>query len=339
MTQLTIAMPSNRSLQRSRAAIETALTYAEKVDCRLIVADNSGDAEKRAFLSRLSKRLVYVVSDAPDAAANLMVALVHADTPFVMPAADDDELYLLDGIQPVDLAALPADTVGMRPLSYCWSGTDGVRSVARFEISAQTAAARLLEYNSKAGGNNAMYYSTYRTDIFRGLIKLFIEAHPTRGGYCDWALTFALAAGGKFAHDPATIYRYDLGNWAGQEEIDASNAELYNKAGLPENARRFDLLLRFVDTHIFLLWPGLKIEPAERQDAIVANARLALGSFIRTVEANPDGYGEEVVYLTQMLQETQDIDSAFQIAVLILDRMQPGLAARYVDFFRTATAA
>jgi len=339
MTQLSISMPSNRNLQNARAAIETALIYAEKADCRLIVSDNSGDAAKRAYFENRSDRLTYVVPEGDDSAVNMLNALSHVETPFVMPMGDDDEIYLLDGIQRPSLGDLPKDTIGIRPRSYAWSATQGVQQVDRFTLSADDAGARVLEYNAKARGNNCTYYSTYRTDIFRGLTTLFQKAHPTRGGYCDWALSFAFAAAGKFAYDPATIYRYDLGNWTGREGVEASKARLFRQAGLPEEAEKFFPMLRFVDTHVFLMWAGLRLSEQERQGAQMTNARIALGTFIKDVGAAPLSYGDEVVYLTKLIQETPDVASAFQIATLILDRLLPGLSSRYVDFYNSSVNA
>ncbi|WP_438753822.1 hypothetical protein [Pararhizobium sp. O133] len=338
MTQLSISMPSNRNLYKSRAAIESALVYAEKTDSQLIVSDNSGDPAKRAYFEHRSPRLIYIVPEGDDAAVNMMNALSRVDTPFVMPMADDDDVYLLDNIEPISLADLPEDTVAVRPRSYAWSMPQGVRKVGRFSLSANDAAGRLMEYNSKANGDNSIFYSIYRTKVFRGLAVLFQDAHPTRGGYCDWAMSYAFAAAGKFAYDPATIYRYDLGNWTGKDGLEASVARLFKQAGLPEEAEHFSALLRFVDAHVFLVWAGLPISDHERLSAQVTNARIALGTFIRKVEGEPDLYGEEVRYLTQMLQETPDIASAFQLAILILDRLLPGLSARYIDFYNTATA-
>ena len=103
MTQLSICMPSNRPLATSRGSIESALTHAEKTGARLIVSDNSRDPEKRAFLENRSLNLLYHYSPSEDASSNWMEALSLAETPFLLPMGDDDQIYFNAGETPVDL--------------------------------------------------------------------------------------------------------------------------------------------------------------------------------------------------------------------------------------------
>jgi len=337
MTQLTLCMPSNRDLQRSAGAIETALIYADKRDCRLVVSDNSGDPQKRARYENSHPRLTYVVPDGDGGLRNMASALSKVETPFLMPMGDDDEIYGLDHKQPLDLSALPGDVIGVRPQTVIWTNEKGVQQVDRFSITADNAGSRLLEYNGKANGNNGLYYSAYRSDLFKGVFSLFSQAHPTHGGYCDWALSFAFCAVGKFLTDASTIYRYDLGRWASSSKLEAAKASLYLQAGLPETAEHYSALLRFIDVHVFLI--GLPLSDTERRDAQTANARLALRTFLHEVTKAPDHYDPEVVYLAELTGQTPDLDTAFQISLLIIDRLQEGLAEKYVRFVKAAGGA
>ncbi|WP_426229603.1 hypothetical protein [Pararhizobium sp. DWP3-4] len=337
MTQLTLCMPSNRNLQHSASAIETALIYADKRDCRLVVSDNSGDPQKRARYENCHPRLTYVVPDGDGGLQNMASALSKVETPFLMPMGDDDEIYGLDDKQPLDLSALPGDVIGIRPQTFVWTNEKGVQQVDRFSITADDAGGRLLEYNGKANGNNGLYYSMYRSDLFKGLFSLFSDAHPTHGGYCDWALSFAFCAAGKFLTDTSTVYRYDLGRWASSSKLEAAKTSLYLQAGLPDTAEHFSALLRFIDVHVFLV--SLPLPDAQRRTAQMANARLALRTFLHEVTKTPDQYDPEVVYLAELTGQTPDLDTAFQISLLIIDRLQEGLAEKYVRFMKAAGGA
>jgi len=251
MTQLSIVMPSNRNLKASKDAIESALRFAAKTGCRFILSDNSGDADKRRYFEHRSPNMTYVVPPNDDALLNQMSALSHVVTPFLIPMGDDDEIYLLDGWHPMDLANVPSDVIGIRPRTLIWTIDNGVRQKERFEISSLDAGERLLEYNAKARGNNSIYYSIYRTDVFRGLLKLFAEHHPTCGSYCDWAITFTLVAAGRINLDPSIIYRYDLGRWAEKQSSVETKRNLFLRSGLPGDAEKFSALLRFLDVHCF----------------------------------------------------------------------------------------
>lgn len=336
MTLLTLCMPSNRDLRQSRGAIETALIYADKLDCQLVVSDNSGDLEKHAYFSNLSPRLIYLVAAAEDALGNMLSALACVETPFLMPMGDDDEIYGLDDRPPFDLSTLPENAIGVRPQTFIWTNEKGVRRVDRFSITAETAGDRMLEYNEKARGNNALYYSIYRSDLFRRLFTFFAQSHPTRGAYCDWAFTLAFCAAGQILYDESTIYRYDLGRWAESKSLEATKRRLFTQAGLPDNAESFSALLQCIDVHVFLTWSGLPLSEDQRQNALMANARF-LGGFLREIEKAPANYDPEVVYLAGLIGQTRDVSSAFQIAILITDRLQPGLAERYVRFARAAS--
>lgn len=332
MTLLSICLPSYRTLQAAQASIDSALIYAEKVDAQVILSDNSGDPEKRARYEHASPRLIYLKSDGLSGNDNHMRALERVDTPFVMPMGDDDELYLLDDQPRIALETLPADVIGLRPQTLIWTKEGGVDHVDRFAIEADSAGERLSEYNGKARGNNTFYYSCYRTSIFRGLIMLFQKEHPLRGGYCDWALMFTLVSAGKFLHDAATLYRYDLGRWSLAQGIKEANESLFLAAGLPAEAEHYGSLLRFVDIHVFLAWRGLGLSPEERQGAQLANARLALSAFLDQVKVKPQFFDEEVHYLAGVIRQAGDLDVAFNLSLLILDRLQDGLSTRYAAF-------
>ncbi|MBP1857219.1 glycosyltransferase family protein [Rhizobium herbae] len=339
MTQLSICMPSNRPWSKSRGSIESALAYAERTGARLIVSDNSRDPEKRAHLQNLSPNLRYWDSPSDDASGNWMEALSLADTPFVLPMGDDDEIHFSEGETPIDLSALPDDVVGVRPQTQIWTADAGVCRTECFTIEGRLPQERLLEFSQKAMGNNSIYYSIYRSSIFVPLLRFFTQAHPTNGGYCDWSHSFALLTAGKMLHDPSLIYRYDLGAWTTAESIAAMASKLYEKAGLPADSEKFANLLRFLDVHIFTLRPSLSLTPAERGGVLLMNGRLALAPFLRNVQTNAGDYDEVVHYLAELIGQEQDIQSIFHLAVLMTDCIKPGLKDGYVRFFREAQNA
>lgn len=332
-------MPSNRNLKRSKASIESALAYAEAVGASFVLSDNSRDPEKRAYFEGCSPCLTYVVPDNDDQLVNMITALSKVETPFVLPMGDDDEVHLLDGETPIDLANLPPDVAGVRPRTQIWTADGGVTRTERFNIDADTADERLLEYNQKARGNNTIYYSIYRTSLFKPLLELFYAAHPTRGGYCDWAICLSLFACGKIVYDPSMVYRYDLGRWAHQKSIDDTKLSLYRMVGLPDTAENFWALLVFVDLYIFLMRDGLPLTPQDRQKALMMNCRIALTTFVREAGANPEKFDETTLYLVERIEAETQLDVIFQLALMLTDCIQPGLKDRYVRFYQTATAA
>ncbi len=339
MSQLSICMPSNRNLKQSRRSIESAIAYAEAVGGRFILSDNSRDPEKRAYFERRSPCLTYVVPDNDDPMFNMMTALSKVETPFLLPMGDDDEVYLLDGETPVDLSTLPADVVGVRPRTQIWKHDAGVTRTERFTIDSPAADERIVEYNQKAKGNNTIYYSIYRTGLFKPLLELFNVSHPTRGGYCDWAICLSLFACGTMVHDPSMVYRYDMGRWAQQKSIDDTKLFLYRMVGLPDSAENFWALLTFVDLYIFLMRGSLPITAQDREKVLMMNCRVALATFVREARANPERFDETALYLVELIENETDLKTIFQIALMLTDCVQPGLKERYVRFFQAAVAA
>lgn len=337
MTQLSIFMPSNRNFKASRSAIESALRYAEKADCRFILSDNSGDPEKRRHFEHCSARMTYVVPPNDDALLNHMTALAQVKTPFLMPMGDDDEIYLLDGEPRTNLADLPADVIALRPRTHVWTIEKGVIQTERFAISSADAGERLREYNEKTKGNNSIYYSLYRTEPFRELFRLFVDHHPTRGGYCDWSLSFSLIAGGRVLYDPATVYRYDLGRWATTQSLADTKALLYRQVGLRDEAERYTALLRFLDVDCFLEAQFLPLTMPMRHNAKAMNARIALATFLRKVKAEPQAYDADVPGIAEAIGRTADLSAVFEQCLALVERLSPGLGDRYVRFRQAAS--
>jgi hypothetical protein len=339
MAQLSICMPSNRPLTKSRDAIESALTYAEKTGARLIVSDNSRDPEKRAFLQNRSPNLLYHYSPSEDASGNWLEAMSLADTPFLLPMGDDDQIHFSAGETSVDLSLLPDDVVGVRPQTQIWTAEAGVCQTECYTIDAASPAERLREFSRKVMGNNSIFYTIYRTSTFVPLLRFFTQTHPTRGGYCDWSLSFALITAGRMNYDPSLIYRYDLGIWATERGIAAASSNLYQKAGLPAGSEKYAALLRFLDVHIFALRGSLLLTPAERGDVLLMNGRLAMAEFLQSVRTNATDYDGVVVYLAEMIEQERDIDSIFHLALLMTDCIKPGLKDGYIRFFQAAATA
>lgn len=339
MPELTLCMPSNRNLAGSRNAIDSALAYCRARDALLVVADNSGDPEKEAYLEGIGAPLIYVkTGSGTGMLANVTASLQAAPTPFVMPMGDDDEI-LADPLQPAfDFADLPFDYVGVTPVTVPYSPELGIERQKAFDVTSDIAGQRIVHYMEQADGDNGSYYSIYRRDVFTSLVHLFIESHPTKGGYCDWALMLTLAAYGKFAHDPGTIYRYNMDNWDTAEKINRNNALFFERAGLPVDTGKYALLLQFLDVFIMATRGGTPLAQEDRQRLGKDIVNILLGGFVQQVAENPENFDGTLKHLATMVLDERDSFTQFQIGMMMADRIQPGLKDRYVEFLKTAYA-
>lgn len=338
MPELSLCMPSNRNLENSRRSIESAVAYCEARDAMLIVSDNSGDAQKQVVLKDLSPRLVLVESGNASALENMERALDAVRTTFVMPIGDDDEIRFDANLPAFDLASLGYDYIGVTPVSVPFTTRHGDMPAKGFALESGDPGERMAAYMAKAQGNNSLYYSMYRRDVFVSLLHAFTQHHPTRGSYCDWALSQALVSYGKMAHDPGTILRYNMDKWDSAGKIAEMYQALYTGVGLPAGSEKFENLLIYLDVFILSTRPGTPLPQDQRQKLGVAiNSRL-LGPFIKQVANKPDNFDGVLLHLSNMVLEEKDSFSQFQIALLMADRVQPGLKDRYVDFLKAMMA-
>ena len=280
------------------------------------------------------------VIDAGDAPplVNMRLALDAAKTPYIMPMGDDDEIAVVEGQPAFDLADLPEDFIGVLPVSVPFSAVHGKLQAKGFALTSDDPAERISQYVDGAKGNNSLYYSMFRREVFVSLIHAFAEHHPTKGMYCDWALMLTMICYGKMAHDPGTVFRYNMGKWDSAEKIDGMVVDLYRNAGLPTEATKFDSLLMYLDLFVLAMRSASPVTPEQRQRIGRSVTNRLLGPFIQKVANAPEDYDGTVRHLATMAIEAQDSFMQFQIALMMIDRLQPGLKDRYVAFVKAVMA-
>lgn len=332
---LSVLMPSNRNLAGSRKAIETALAFCEKRDALLIVSDNSGDPEKRQLLRNASNRLRYVqpADDTPH--TNLRTVLDAADTEFVLMMGDDDELFASPKDQPLDLSSLGPDCIGVRPLVAVANAEGRVIRVKDFPILDETPGQRVMRYNEKAGGDNACYHSIFRRRPLADLITFFLDHHPLKAGYCDWALTCVMFAYGTLPYDPGVVFKYNYHQWDSTEKVDGQRQSIYAAVNLPAEAERFKLLLLYLDVAILALRRDSPLDGDGRRSLLEEAGRPILNGFLKTIASQQHLSDRRTIELARAIRDAK-ADEQIELALQTLDCLQPGLTDRYRAFHRVA---
>ena len=337
MALLTICMPTRRDFAQSRAAIEAAVDFADAYGAEVVLSDNSGDPEKKAYWESRSPRIRYVPSTAPTAFDNFLHSVKAAATPFILQLGDDDSIAFSRAIRPVELASLPDDVMGVRPLTEVTVTGAGVVRRKEFGISQTTPSGRIREYSEKAAGDNSALYSVFRREVYTSLLELFALHHPTKGSFTDWAMALALFAYGRMIFDPSIIYRYNADQWSDQTKIAERNEELYRAAGIPpELGDSYQPLLMALDLFIFVTRPGT---PLDRDGAIDAASIVAgdvLNGFLNQVARKPQDYTEKLRYLADLAGKEQNAFNRFQLGLIMADELKPGLKDAYVRYFQIA---
>lgn len=339
MALLTLCIPSNRSLERSLRTISQALAFAEARDALVLVSDNSGEADKAAYWWGRSPRLIYHTSTGTDAFQNVLAATSLAETPFSLLVGDDDGLSFDNTHPAYDLADLPADHMGIRPKTLVEVTGVGVVRTKDFGVSSERPSQRILEYAKIAGGDNSAFYSIFRREHFVGLLRLFHDHHPIRGAYIDWALSLALFAYGRMVYDPSIVFRYNADQWATASAADKKKQDIFKACNLPPHASLYEPLLLALDLFCFVCRPGTPLDREGALDAASIVAGDLMNAFLNQVVVDPSDYSDRMRYLVDLARAEDQTFARFQLGLLMVDELRPGLKDGYLQFFKVASGS
>ena len=241
--QLSILIGTNRTGLLACSRIAQACSWASP-DIEVIVRDNSGNAQKREFLTLCRRDHCNVIFAEPsDALTNFSETLRLAKGDFVFVLADDD--FCFDRAIP-DLANL-IERFGNDPSvcgvtgSYVVEKSDGSSVLSYQNIEADDATARVVGFLSYVGPN-VLHYAPIRREVAQRVFA-FMNALPCFFSFHDLVFCMLYLLNGKFVRLNRLIYAYEIGVW--ENPITAQNRDLeyYRNAG-------FDLSINML--HWFL---------------------------------------------------------------------------------------
>lgn len=337
--RFSIGMPSNRPLATSKSAIESAHAFCQRNGYNLVISDNSGDAEKAAFLRGLMTGPgMHHIDSKPCGMMDNWFQAFHATTgEFVLMMGDDDTVFAFETAPAFD--KLPADVVAVRPAVMGYSEKGGIIRVNTHDNPEENPMQRVMHNLTTAQGANLALFSFWRRDVIEPVMNLWYGPHPTKGTYCDWAIVNALTSSGRTLRHPSGTYFYNLQNWMGSnQQIQEQIEKAFTKTGLPAGSSHYDRLLNAVDSFIFI---NRKMSPVAERERFIA-AVLTLQLYIKSQLDKPDlgarhANAARIDPLVEKLRGLDDIPQIFAMLAIILDEIQPGLAARYDHFHKEAT--
>jgi hypothetical protein len=338
--QLTVCLPSNRNHEASRKSIESAIAFCQARNAMLILSDNSGDPRKRLAYEGVHPWLLWQDTTGTNPGENFLRTIAAASTPFIMPMGDDDVLELDAAATPVELSTLPASCIGVKPVFKIFTDDEGLSDISNFAVTAETPGQRVAEYTQKVTAGkqsyfNSVYYSIFRRAPFVALFQLFMDYHPTKAAYFDWAFVMAMLSQGKLPLDPSIIFHYNAGNWHSAKGARAI-AGAYENADLPADYERYRVLLLYLDLFIFVINRHSQLE----RSLAIRTATTDLSPFIDQYAASvvaPDRQdSDKAKLLAQMILDEREGMAKFQIALLLAEDLIPGLKDKYIRFFNAA---
>lgn len=336
-----ILMPSNRPLQAALRSLDSTLQYVEKRGGTLIVSDNSGDMKKQKTLLGCSPNLVYSVPDDASAQGNLLNALQLAKSEFVMLIGDDDEIYESPDQNPFDLASLPADYIGVKPLIAVTNAEGQIKRVKDFSLEQETPSERMYGYNEVSGGDNSAFYSMFRRKPFADLLRLFYSRHPTKAGNADWALAYTMFSFGKLAYDPGTILKYNFHKWSSEQQVEAQVDAIFTSANLDQSAKHYRQLLIYIDLMILSHSTMSPLREDDKADIAGNAGRSFLQGFLNRVRQAPEVYGDQALAAAAALAEQigRNPGDDLMRAIDVTGFIDPSLPQRYRAFLAASRSA
>ncbi len=337
--RFSIGIPSNRPLATSKSSIASAHAFCERNGYNLVVSDNSGDAEKAAWLRGLMTNPNMKHIDSPPCGMmdNWFQTFNATSGEYVLMMGDDDTIFAYENAPKFD--KLDDDVIAVRPAVMGYGETIGIVRVNTHDNLEEDPMQRVMHNLTTAQGANLALFSFWRRDIIEPIMNLWHGPHPTKGTYCDWAIVNALTSSGRTLRHPAGTYFYNLQNWMGNaEQIQKQIEAAFTKAGLPEGTSRYDRLLNAIDSFIFINRKMSPVAPRERFIASVLTMQLYIKSQLDKAELGSHHANQgRIDPMIEKLRGLDDIPQIFALIYLILDEIQPGLAARYDHFHREAT--
>lgn len=233
---ISILVPSNRKCLEAMPIIcRLASLSSEKIE--IIVADNSGDPEKRSLLAQLQKshRNLIVLNNQTGipASDNYQTALSAASGRYAMLCADDD--YVEPGYvaNALEIIAGATEDVCITPSIFEYVG-DGTLRAARMpqEEAAQNWAERILLHVAAQTSPWAMY-SILPKRILEQFLG-FTRLHPLSGSFSDWHFEYFTRAYCRCLNVRSGYYLYDCRRWLDPRSAVDADVRQYLRVGLPD---------------------------------------------------------------------------------------------------------
>jgi hypothetical protein len=342
MTTLSICIPSHAPLTAARASIESALALLPYGDIEVVVSDNSRDNEKETFFRGMQRPgFRYLRSPFNDGFQNWRHVIDSARGEFIQMLGDDDVITALPGFRTstsVDLIG----KIGFRPSHAMFSTGKGIYRPTNFSIDGECALDRVQDFLVKNGGSNVTLYSAIRSAVWRNLYDGYLAHHPTRAGFTDWSLTFALLSTAPMSYESNLLYLYNSVNWDSADKIRTSNQRGIEAGGLPPETEQIQAVMQAVDGFVAIARADSTVSNDEKLDAGLLVASIYFHSFIDAMKKRFDA-GEN---LSPKMLKTARIalvatNQIEQLAacLVIIELWVPSLREPYQKFFNEVLGA
>lgn len=336
MTTLSICIPSHAPLTAARASIESALALLPYGDIEVVVSDNSEDNEKETFFCDMQRPgFRYLRSPFNDGFQNWRHVIDSARGEFIQMLGDDDIITALPGFCTPTLVDL-IGKIGFRPSHAMFSTGRGVHRPTNFAIDGERALDRVQDFLVKNGGSNVTLYSAIRSSVWRDLYAGYLAHHPTRAGFTDWSLTYALLSTAPMSYESNLLYLYNSVNWDSEAKIRASNQRGIEAGGLPPEAEQIQAVMQAVDGFVAISRADSTVSNDEKLEAglhiVGAYFRCFIAAMKKRFDAGENSSPKMLKTARIALVATNQLEQ-LAACLMIIELWVPSLREPYQKFF------
>lgn len=330
----TICIPSHKNFADSIDSINSAILFARQTNSKIIVSDNSECKVKFDYFTNIKiDNFYYKNTKGLDLTNNWLSTLEDVSTEFLSFLSDDD-LILNISDNSIDYSTIDHSIVAIRPSVNYWAKDVGIYNSSNFAITETNARSRLSNYLDVSNGHNSTLFSAYRSEIIIPLYQLFNDHHPTRSGYTDWSLVFALVSSGKLIVDPNYSLTYKNTNWYGTHEfINKNLANLFILADLPEKTAVILPLFKALDSFIFIMRSFSPLEYIEKINAATFVLLYFINQFLNLDRSNLTKFSTNEADLFNNLSSCKTVNSALNTILQIISLQRDDLNFKYLSFY------
>jgi hypothetical protein len=203
-------------------------------------------------------------------------------------------------------------------------------------VDGARAVDRVQDYLVKNGGSNVTLYSAIRSAVWRNLYAGYLAHHPTRAGFTDWSLTFALLSTAPITHESGLLYLYNSVNWDSEDKIRVSNQCGLAAGGLPPEAEQIQLVMMAVDGFVAIARADSIVSNDEKLDAGLLIVSVYFRNFIATMKKRFDA-GEnsspKMLRTSRIALVATNPIEQLVACLMIIELWVPSLRELYQKFF------
>jgi hypothetical protein len=230
--QLSILIPTNRRGLQVHARLLQACSWAGP-EVEVIVRDNSGDTQKREFLSRIDAgNCNIIIADPCDPATNFAEIIRLAKGEYILQLSDDD--FCFDRAMqsmPAVLSQVRSDqsVIGVTG-AFAIESSAGSSVVGYPDVDSEDLQTRVNAY-LKYEGVNTLMYAPVRRDVVERSYG-FLSAMPTYFSFHDQIQCLLYLMNGRFFRMKRLMYGYDVGPWEAAASAQRRDLEFYKNSGM-----------------------------------------------------------------------------------------------------------